>query len=370
MSRRTLLAAVINNQLRALQTVLRPATILHYRYTSRWFLAYLGERFPQVHRPDQLRRDPHIFGWMEQLWLHEPKLAASSRLGHLVRLRRLLDGLADLPHPPRPGLIRSEDLPRPDVLLPRPLSIEDDQRLQQQLLLQNDLLSHALLLLRGTGLRLGELVDLSNHCLHPLDHDHWAIQVPVGKLHAERWVPADRSLSDIVANLQWFRALPPFDPNQPFLLPRPKGCLDLMQTLRQTLRRNAAQAGCTIQPVPHQLRHTYATDMIRGGVSLPALMKLLGHTTPRMTLRYVEVTQADLQRAFLQARQHPVHSPPPIPFDAHSGDPLDWVAALQTALRLFDNTRLRANYPTSLNAFRRRLLKLLAAATSIASHEQ
>ena len=46
--------------------------------------------------------------------------------------------------------------------------------------------------------------------------------------------------------------------------------------------------------------------MLRLGVSLPALMKLLGHKDIRMTLRYVQVTQQDLQREF-QARQNAAH---------------------------------------------------------------
>jgi hypothetical protein len=43
--------------------------------------------------------------------------------------------------------------------------------------------------------------------------------------------------------------------------------------------------------------------MLRLGVSLPALMQLLGHKDIRMTLRYLQVTQQDLQREFLIARQ-------------------------------------------------------------------
>ena len=39
--------------------------------------------------------------------------------------------------------------------------------------------------------------------------------------------------------------------------------------------------------------------MVRLGVSLPALMKMLGHKNIRMTMRYVKVTQIDLQREFL-----------------------------------------------------------------------
>ena len=35
---------------------------------------------------------------------------------------------------------------------------------------------------------------------------------------------------------------------------------------------------------PHQLRHTYATELANAGMSLQALMALLGHVTPQMTI--------------------------------------------------------------------------------------
>ena len=35
--------------------------------------------------------------------------------------------------------------------------------------------------------------------------------------------------------------------------------------------------------VPHMVHHTFATEMLRSGVSFPALMNLLGHSTPKMT---------------------------------------------------------------------------------------
>jgi hypothetical protein len=44
--------------------------------------------------------------------------------------------------------------------------------------------------------------------------------------------------------------------------------------------------------------------MLRLGVSLPALMLLLGHKNISMTLRYVQITQQDLQREFHLALQN------------------------------------------------------------------
>jgi hypothetical protein len=43
--------------------------------------------------------------------------------------------------------------------------------------------------------------------------------------------------------------------------------------------------------------------MIRAGMSLPALKELLGHKSIRMTMRYIDVSQIDLQQQYLQARQ-------------------------------------------------------------------
>jgi hypothetical protein len=80
----------------------------------------------------------------------------------------------------------------------------------------------------------------------------------------------------------------------------------IYQNLCVALNQAAQRSGCSDRVTPHRLRHTYATEMIRLGVSLPAVMKLLGHKTIRMTLRYVQVTQRDLQREFHLARQNRV----------------------------------------------------------------
>jgi hypothetical protein len=56
--------------------------------------------------------------------------------------------------------------------------------------------------------------------------------------------------------------------------------------------------GIRTRIVPHQLRHTYASELVRAGIGLPALMKLLGHVNPEMTMRYVDVAGTDLQREF------------------------------------------------------------------------
>jgi integrase len=266
-------------------------------------------------------------------------LSSQTRGAHLFHLRKLFDLLADQASPPRPDLLLSEDIPRPDQTLPRPLTPEDDARLQAELRARNDLLSNTLLLTRFTGMRIGETVDLSVDCLRHLGGEDWALHVPVGKLHNERWVPVDGEVRTLVARLRFLATLPPRSEGE-FLLPRPKGRGVLCNQLRAALCEAAAQAGIAVHLVPHQLRHTYATTMLRAGVSLPALMKLLGHRTANMTLRYVEVTQKDLQREFHLARQNPRHLIP-LPASAAAPDPetAEAPAVLQrldAAIRMMD----------------------------------
>ena len=50
--------------------------------------------------------------------------------------------------------------------------------------------------------------------------------------------------------------------------------------------------------------------MVRAGVSLPAVMTLLGHVKAEMTMKYVQIAGNDLQREFHLARSHPRHLAP------------------------------------------------------------
>ena len=331
-------------RVRLLATTLRPSTLRHYQHTAALFMAWLREAFPEVRRADQLRRDPHVLGWLEHLWVrrvgHSGRpLCNSTRGAHLIRLRKLFDLLADHAHPPRPGLLLSEDIPQPDQTLPRPLSPEDDDRLQAELRRGTDLLSGALLLTRLTGMRIGETVDLSADCLRHLGGDDWALHVPVGKLHNDRWTPVSGEVRELIARLRFLATLSPAADNR-FLLPYRASRVSLCQDLRKALTQAASHAGIAPHIVPHQLRHTYATTMLRAGVSLPALMKLLGHRTANMTLRYVEVTQKDLQREFHRAQQNPRHLIPlPTPLATADPDPADApaiVERLSGAIRVLD----------------------------------
>jgi site-specific recombinase XerD len=211
---------------------LSPDTTRHYRGTARNFLSYLGADHPEVNCLNQLRREPHILGWMSRLCSQTPPLATASCINLLIALRCIFNELAwtaqlpELAHP-----IRREDLPRLPQRLPRPLKTEQDQLLQQEFLRRNDLGGNVFLLIRHTGMRIGECADLSFDCLRSTGPNQWAIHVPLGKLKTERMVPIDSFVCELVQRLRFFRSLDPL-PVEGRLLARPRTKEALVRELR------------------------------------------------------------------------------------------------------------------------------------------
>jgi site-specific recombinase XerD len=311
-----------------------------YRGTARHFLIYLGEEYPEVCALDQLRRDPHILGWLTHLRSHTPPLAAITYINKILFLRILLQELAVTAKLPELGyLLRRQDLPRPPQQLPRALTAEQDHLIQQELLRRNDLAANVLLLLRHTGMRIGEAADLPYDCLHSPRPNQWAIHVPLGKLKTERMVPADSFVCELIHRIRFFRSFDPL-PDNGLLLARPHSKETLVRHLRCDLHEVTAAVGISTRIVPHQLRHTYASEMLRSGVSFPVLMKLLGHKDPEMTMQYLDIALTDLDREFQLARSQPRHRMPQPKVHLASFRPgldgvLDSFFAAQHAMEMF-----------------------------------
>jgi integrase len=137
---------------------------------------------------------------------HRPPLATITRANYVIYLRRLLEELAWTQHlPDLAHLLGRDDVTRKEHRLPRPLTPEQDALIQQELRRRDDLLSNALLLLRHTGMRISESVDLSFDCLRLVGPGQWAIHVPLGKLKTERLVPVDSMVCQLVERIRSLR---------------------------------------------------------------------------------------------------------------------------------------------------------------------
>jgi site-specific recombinase XerD len=308
---RSSLEEILKAHIQTLALALRPSTVESYQGAVHRFLAYLHRSFPQVRRLSQLRRDPHILGWFRWMCEQQPPIRNGTRIKYLLCLRRLLSDLAANGHVLQQDLIRREDFPSQDQYLPRALSLQEDLSLQQELRRIDTLEANALLLIRAIGMRISECIHLTLDCLREVGPDQWAVHVPLGKMHTERLLPADSEVRRIVARIQTLRAQASaklLAKSQAFLLPRKADTKYFATTLRSALNMAAKRIDCPSHVVPHRLRHAFASEMIRLGVSLPALMQLLGHKDIRMTMRYVKVTQQDLQREYHQARLNAAQS--------------------------------------------------------------
>ena len=338
------LEPLFSRSAQSLTTALTDGTRRVYQGTFRSFLRYLAANHPEVSRLKQLRRDPHMVGWLADLRSQTPPFAKITIAIRVTFLYRMLQDLAWNQHMPALAhLLSRADVPRRDEISPRPFLPEQDHLIQQELQRRDDFFSNLLLLQRHTGMRIGECVDLALDCLFPLGPERWTIHVPLGKLKTERWVPVDSTVCRIVERLRALRA--PNATSDPFLFPRNRARETLIRQLRAVFCDVVAAAGISGRLVPHQSRHTYATEMLRSGVGLPALMQLLGHKSPEMTLRYLKITQPDLQREYHLALSHPPHLVPspralPLAPSAHADLPtlLAAINAAQHILEMFRRT--------------------------------
>jgi len=70
------------------------------------------------------------------------------------------------------------------------------------------------------------------------------------------------------------------------------------RTAQRIVRQVAGRAGITQHLTPHVLRHTFAVNCARAGVSTASLKKLLGHDRLETTEIYLNISPEDALREF------------------------------------------------------------------------
>jgi hypothetical protein len=111
--------------------------------------------------------------------------------------------------------------------------------------------------------------------------------------------------------------------------------------------------------------------MLLAGVTMPNLMKLLGHSSADMTMRYLKITLPDVQREFHLARSQPRHlaPQPKSPAATVSGDlpgVVESLRASQHVLGMFRRTLPDGLPRRRLERLGNRLTKIIAAARKLA----
>jgi len=339
--------AILVRYLQHKSVTCRPATVSSLATRLAAFGAYLAGTDPDA-TPATLDRCQHIEPWLASL-----TTAANTKAGGTLSVpeqaRRILavaNFLTEItewgwPEAPTRRLMFPSDNPRLPQPLPRFLPPDADRRLTEALEASpHRLAADALLLQRACGLRIGELLDLELDAVIDLPGSGSWLKVPLGKLDTERMVPIDAQILALIDRITAARS-----PGRPIPHPRTGRPADFLFTahghriganrLRKELDRAAKSAGIG-HVTPHQLRHTYATALVNAGVSLQALMAILGHVSAEMSLRYGHLfdttVRAEYERALELAKQTIGALPTPSEPTSSAGDDWRTTATVKTAL--------------------------------------
>ncbi len=298
----------------------RAATVLGYCATFQTFATYLGEHAPEVQDVRGLGRREHIEPWL--VWNRtrtrtrpdgtEQPIGQDHRKNRVLDIKLFLDRITewDWSEAPTKRLLFNSDIPKLDQALPRYIPREQEQRLLAAIARLDDRFYRCGLgILRGTGMRIGELVDLELDCVHQVPGQGMWVKVPLGKLRTERMVPVDAATVALFDELVEARGRQPLLPHPEtgrptaFLFVRlgkrmaPYGFRDaLARAVELAGLRDAS--GRPLRVTPHQLRHTYATSLVNAGISVQALMRLLGHVTMEMSLRYGHLFDSTIRQQY------------------------------------------------------------------------
>ena len=122
-----------------------------------------------------------------------------------------------------------------------------------------------------------------------------------GKGHKPRLLPLPQDIGEVLQKYLWLERPPTPSPALFVCLKgRGRGTALSPAGLRSLFRYHRRTSEVR-QANPHRFRHTFGADMVRAGVSLPALQHLMGHAQIRTTMLYVQLAPDDVWRQYRNA---------------------------------------------------------------------
>jgi integrase/recombinase XerC len=189
------------------------------------------------------------------------------------------------------GMIATLRAPRLPRSVPKPLNVGEALEAVDAIASLQDVAwigkrdAAILLLLYGSGLRIGEAIGLSRRDI-PVTGEAATLTV-TGKGRKTRVLPllpqVRDALRDYLAACPWGGT-----GSDPLFVGAKGGRLNarLIQKAMQTLR---LALGLPETATPHALRHSFATHLLGAGADLRAIQELLGHSSLSTTQRYTDV---------------------------------------------------------------------------------
>ncbi len=295
------LPEITKEYLEYLNIVRSTKTRCHHLKTLKQFYIFLEDK--KINLATLNRRQVQLFF----LQLNKERISVSYYNHKICELRMYLRWLYEqelFPNDPD-KLITSKDYQKKPSLLPRPLEPEVDSELQKKLSMSDDFYHKGLLLMRLTGIRIGELQRILFDCIQENIDDHSSLKVPLGKMKTERLVPIDENILRLIKELQikakiHLRSLGTRgDPK--YLFTDHNGRIPQSGRFQFSLEEICKDLKSDSPITTHRLRHTYATTMLTAGMNILEIKDILGHKSLNMTLLYAKVTQQNIRKSYCQA---------------------------------------------------------------------
>jgi integrase/recombinase XerD len=290
-------------------------TVEHYLADVRFLLAWLEERgvaLVDVRSADLEAYQAHLSALRKK---DGRPYAAGSQQARLIATKnffRFLYRRGDLVHDPAAAI----ELGRAEDRLPRVVLTEEESRRlvsapkgEAPLVLRDWAILETLY---ATGIRVSELADLT---VYDADTEDRLLRVVMGKGKKDRNLPLTRAAAQAIAKylakgreviLKEARARaaqPRRGPGGQLLFPAELGGKLQRAVVGKIIARWAKKAGIRKHVTCHTLRHSVATQLLRGGADIRHIQALLGHASLKATERYTRVEIGDLKRVLQRA--HP-----------------------------------------------------------------
>jgi integrase/recombinase XerC len=154
-------------------------------------------------------------------------------------------------------------------------------------------------LLYGTGMRLSELVSLSDD-----DFDSYESQIKVlGKRNKERIIPVSKVLAKLIVDYQFQKNNQKFESISSSLIVTNEGKAAYPKFIYRVVHSILSFISTQDKKSPHILRHSFATTLLNRGADLNAIKELLGHASLAATQVYTHNSVEKLKAIYKQA--HP-----------------------------------------------------------------
>jgi len=303
------------NQYLDYETVRRLADHTLQSYANE--LLYFLRWWESVHHTDAVANnaltESTLLDYVRFLSAQQPPLSGSTINTRVAIIDKALRHLfPDAPHQIAPGFQRTYwqrapmGIGKPRLALSRlrvrtpkrtitPLSVDEVARFWASFRTSRDLAIVGLMLLQG--LRSQEILDLNQDDLLLQE-----AQIRVrGKGNKTRFLPLAPEATQLLDH--YLRLERPANSATALFVSLKGSARGARMTpagLRSLFRHHRQTSGVKIAN-PHRFRHTFASDMVRAGVSLPALMQLMGHANIQTTLVYMQVTPLEVYQQYARA---------------------------------------------------------------------